>query len=193
VPAQNRVDLSTTLPPDEHGAIPRVTFKHRARSERTRTNREFLAGEAARLLKAAGAKEIYRIGWPPLILHVQSTMRMGEDPANSVLDPNAESRAVKGLFVADNSALANGLRSFSSTSTGPGGSRARPPWCPPPGRSRARSSRAVSDQPRAASSPVKTSVAAARWWRRRSSTWVSARWARSSTRSESIRGSAEAI
>jgi choline dehydrogenase-like flavoprotein len=32
---------------------------------------------------------------------------MGESEADSVLDPNAESRAVKGLFIADNSALSN--------------------------------------------------------------------------------------
>jgi choline dehydrogenase-like flavoprotein len=117
VEAQNRVDLSTTLPPDEHGPIPRVSFKHRARSARTQSKREFLAREAVRLLKAGGAKEIYRIGWPPLILHVQSTMRMGESESDSVLDANAESRAVKRLFVADNSALANGLGGPNPTLT----------------------------------------------------------------------------
>jgi choline dehydrogenase-like flavoprotein len=117
VEAQNRVDLSSTLPPDEHGPVPRVTFKQRARSARTQSNREFLAGEAVRLLKAGGAREIYRIGWPPLILHVQSTMRMGESESDSVLDANAEARAVKGLFVADNSALANGLGGPNPTLT----------------------------------------------------------------------------
>ena len=86
VEAQNRVTLSTILPADENGPVPRVEFHQRARSRRTRRNREYLAKKAARLLKAAGAREIHRIAWPPLILHVQSTMRMGHDEANSVLD-----------------------------------------------------------------------------------------------------------
>ncbi len=48
----------------------------RARA-RTRRNREFLAAKAVELLRAAGAQQVHRIDWPPLILHVQSTMRMG--------------------------------------------------------------------------------------------------------------------
>ena len=60
---------------------------------------------------------MYRIGWPPLILHVQSTMRMGLDPANSVLDSNAEARAVKRLFIADNAALPNGIGGPNPTLT----------------------------------------------------------------------------
>src|SRR4051812_30102471 len=117
VEAQNRVTLSSELPADEHGAIPRVEFHHRARSARTRANREFLAGEAARLLRAAGATQVLRLDWPPLILHVQSSMRMGSDPANSVLDESAEARFVKRLFVADNSALPNCLGGPNPTLT----------------------------------------------------------------------------
>jgi choline dehydrogenase-like flavoprotein len=117
VEAQNRVTLSEQLPPDEHGAVPRVTFNHRNRSARTRANREFLAGEAVKLLKAAGATEIFRLDWPPLILHVQSTMRLGQDASNSVLHPNAESRAVPRLYVADNSALPNSLGGPNPTLT----------------------------------------------------------------------------
>jgi choline dehydrogenase-like flavoprotein len=117
VEAQNRVTLSSQLPADEQGPIPRVEFHQRARSARTRANREYLAAQAVRLLRAAGATKIYRIGWPPLILHVQSTMRMGAEAANSVVDPNAETRAVRRLFIADNSALPNALGGPNPTLT----------------------------------------------------------------------------
>ena len=56
------------------------------RSQRTQNNREFLVGRAVELLNRAGAKEIYRLNWPPLILHVQSTMRMGANPSNPSRD-----------------------------------------------------------------------------------------------------------
>jgi choline dehydrogenase-like flavoprotein len=117
VEAQNRVTLSQTIPADENGPVARVEFHQRKRSKRTMANREYLAGRAAALLKAAGATEIHRIGWAPLILHVQSTMRMGSDPADSVLDPSAEARFVKRLFVADNSALPNSLGGPNPTLT----------------------------------------------------------------------------
>ena len=117
VEAQNRVTLSQQLPPDEHGPVPKVEFHHRQRSARTRKNREYLVGKAVKLLRAAGAKQVLRLDWPPLILHVQSTMRMGSDPSNSVLDASAESRFVKRLFVADNSALANCLGGPNPTLT----------------------------------------------------------------------------
>jgi len=117
VEPQNRVELSTGLPPDEHGQVPKATIRQSRRSARTRRNREDMAGEAVKILKAGGAKDIYRIGWPSVILHVQSTMRMGESESDSVLDENAESRAVKGLFIADNSALANSLGGPNPTLT----------------------------------------------------------------------------
>jgi choline dehydrogenase-like flavoprotein len=117
VEASNRVTLSQQLPADVHGPIPRVEFHQRARSARTRANREFLAKEAAKLLRAAGAKEVHRIGWAPLILHVQSTMRMGTNAADSVLDAGGEARFVKRLFIADNSALPNGLGGPNPTLT----------------------------------------------------------------------------
>ena len=117
VEAQNRVTLSQQLPADEHGPVPKVEFHQRQRSARTKKNREYLVGKAVKLLRAAGAKQVLRLDWPPLILHVQSTMRMGSDPSNSVLDPSAESRFVKRLFVADNSALANCLGGPNPTLT----------------------------------------------------------------------------
>jgi choline dehydrogenase-like flavoprotein len=117
VEANNRVTLSSGMPPDEHGPIPRVEVRHRLRSKRTQANREFLTGEAVRLLRAAGATEVYRSNFPPFILHIHSTMRMGDSESDSVLDPNAESRAVKRLFIGDNSALANALGGPNPTLT----------------------------------------------------------------------------
>jgi choline dehydrogenase-like flavoprotein len=117
VEAQNRVTLSSAFPPDEHGAVAKVEFHQRKRSPRTLANREFLAQQAANLLRAAGATKVHRIGWPPLILHVQSTMRMGISADDSVLNPNGESRWVKRLFIADNSALANGIGGPNPTLT----------------------------------------------------------------------------
>jgi choline dehydrogenase-like flavoprotein len=117
VEAQNRVTLSSTFPADEHGAVAKVEFHQRKRSQRTLANRDFLAKQAADLLRAAGATKVHRIGWPPLILHVQSTMRMGTSTDDSVLNPNGEARWVKRLFIADNSALANGIGGPNPTLT----------------------------------------------------------------------------
>ena len=109
--------LSQDLPPDEHGAVPKIEFHYRQRTRRTLRNREYLARKALALLRNAGAKEVYRLNWPPLILHVQSTMRTGSDPSNSVLDPSCEARFVKRLFIADNSALPNSLGGPNPTLT----------------------------------------------------------------------------
>jgi len=116
VEAQNRVGLSA-LPADEHGPVPKVTFQHRNRTARTLANREFLVQKATQILRGAGARKVFRLDWAPLILHVQSTMRMGLDAATSVLDASAEARAVKRLFIADNSALANALGGPNPTLT----------------------------------------------------------------------------
>ena len=117
VEAQNRVTLSSFFPPDEHGPVAKVEFFGRDRSKRTKANRAFLVKRAVELLRNAGAKKIHRLNWPPLILHVQSTMRMGIKEEDSVLDANEEARAVKRLFIADNSALANGLGGPNPTLT----------------------------------------------------------------------------
>jgi choline dehydrogenase-like flavoprotein len=116
VQSQNQVTLSG-LPADEHGKVPRVVFDRRSRSARTVRNREFLAGQAVALLRGAGATKVYRLDFPDLILHCMSTMRMGQSDTDSVLDANAESRSVKQLFVADNSALANSLGGSNPTLT----------------------------------------------------------------------------
>ena len=116
VEAGNRVTLSA-LPADEHGAIPKVAMGKRNRSARTLANREHLAARTADILRAAGAQRVLRIDFAPLLLHMQSSMRMGASPADSVLDANAEARAVRRLFVADTSALANALGGPNPTLT----------------------------------------------------------------------------
>ena len=116
VEAQNRVTLSA-FPADENGPVAKVEFHERRRTARTLANREFLVRKAAALARGAGAKKVFRLDWPGLILHVQSTMRMGESPNDSVLDATAEARWVKRLFIADNSALANALGGPNPTLT----------------------------------------------------------------------------
>jgi choline dehydrogenase-like flavoprotein len=112
---ENRVTLSTAMNPDAHGPIARVEL--RRRTERTLGNREFLAGHTVSIIRAAGASDIVRVNWPPVLLHIHSTMRMGTSDRDSVLDENAEARWVKGLFVADNSALPNALGGPNPTLT----------------------------------------------------------------------------
>lgn len=116
VEAQNRVTLSA-FPADANGPVAKVQFHQRTRSARTLANREFMANKAAQLLRGAGAQKVYRMNWPPLILHVQSTMRMGLSEADSVLDATGEARWVKHLFIADNSALSNALGGPNPTLT----------------------------------------------------------------------------
>ncbi|MGH3343180.1 MAG: GMC oxidoreductase [Carbonactinosporaceae bacterium] len=116
VEPDNRVTLSG-LAPDEHGPVAKVDFRHRQRSRRTLANREFLVGKAVELLRGAGARKVFRLDWPPLILHVQSTMRMGHSEHDSVLDAHGEARWVRRLYVADNAALANSLGGPNPTLT----------------------------------------------------------------------------
>jgi len=117
VEPQNRVSLSSTTPADEHGAVPRVEVPYRKRSARTVRNRELLAAKAVELLRAAGAKQIARMNLAPVMFHLHSTMRMGADQSDSVVDPNGESWFVKRLFIADTSALANGAGGVNPTLT----------------------------------------------------------------------------
>jgi hypothetical protein len=118
VEKQNGVSLSSVLPADEHGPIAKLEIYPRHRTRRTLDNRAFLVGKAIELLRAGGAKQVHHIDWPPLILHTQSSMRMGTSPSDSVIDPNAESWTVKRLFVADTGALSNGVGSSNPTLSG---------------------------------------------------------------------------
>ena len=99
------------------GNLRKQVFRPRNRTARTVANREFLVRQATALLRGAGARKVFRLDWAPLILHVQSTMRMGLSADDSVLDDTAEARLVKRLFIADNSALANALGGPNPTLT----------------------------------------------------------------------------
>jgi choline dehydrogenase-like flavoprotein len=110
VALSNRVTVSGVMTPDAHGPIARVEL--RERTARTLENRENLAGRAVQILRAAGAKEVVRMNWAPVLLHIQSTMRMG-----AVVNADAESYGVERLFIADNSALPNALGGPNPTLT----------------------------------------------------------------------------
>jgi choline dehydrogenase-like flavoprotein len=107
---ENRVTLSQVLGPDAHGPVARVEL--RRRTPRTLANRDFLAARATEILRAAGAREVVRMNFAPILLHIHSTMRLGV-----VLNSDAESRWVERLFVADNSALPNAVGGPNPTLT----------------------------------------------------------------------------
>jgi choline dehydrogenase-like flavoprotein len=95
---------------DEHGPIPIVNYEP---SEGDRRRRDELAEIAAKILREAGASHVHRSDSPPTALHVHSTMRMGQ-----VVDEACEAYDVDRLFVADHSALANGVGGANPTNTG---------------------------------------------------------------------------
>lgn len=117
VEQQNAVSLSSAYPADEHGAIAKVVVNQRTRTARTRRNREFLTRKAVELLRAAGATSVHRTQLAPVLIHIHSTMRMGLDPATSVCDADGRSRAVRRLYLADNSVLANAVGGVNPTLT----------------------------------------------------------------------------
>jgi choline dehydrogenase-like flavoprotein len=110
VSPRNRVTLSTAMTPDAHGPIARVEL--RERTARTLENRENLVGRAVQLVRAAGAREVVRMNWAPVLLHIHSTMRRG-----AVVDADGESLSLARIFVADNSALPNSLGGPNPTLT----------------------------------------------------------------------------
>ncbi|WP_372912759.1 GMC oxidoreductase [Salinigranum sp.] len=95
---------------DEHGPIPLVNYEP---STGDRQRRDRLAEVAAEILRAAGASHVHRSDSPPTALHVHSTMAMGK-----VVDEACEAYDVGRLFVADHSALANGVGGANPTNTG---------------------------------------------------------------------------
>jgi choline dehydrogenase-like flavoprotein len=97
--------------------VARLEVHQRQRSARTVANREFLAGKAVELLRAAGSTKVYRFNFPPTMIHIHSTMRMGLREEDSVIDENCESRWVKRVFIADNSGLANSVGGCNPTLT----------------------------------------------------------------------------
>ncbi|MFW5917991.1 MAG: GMC oxidoreductase [Haloferacaceae archaeon] len=106
---RNGVSVSPAIS-DEHGPIPLVNFEP-SRGDRER--RDELARIAAEILREAGASHVHRSDSPPTALHVHSTMAMGK-----VVDEACEAYDVDRLFVADHSALANGVGGANPTNTG---------------------------------------------------------------------------
>lgn len=111
----NGVSISQDYYPDENGPVPYVSWA--VETPGTRARREWLAAKAAGILRAAGAVKVHRADWPPLLLHVHSTMPMGTDPASSVVDAWNEAHLVRRLFVCDNAALPNALGGPNPTLT----------------------------------------------------------------------------
>lgn len=106
---ENGVSLDSTFA-DEHGAVPEIKWEPHPDDD---AKRDELSRIAARIHKEAGAEHVHRCDWPPLFLHMQSSMRMGK-----VVDENAEAYNVDRLFVGDHSALANGIGGPNPTNSG---------------------------------------------------------------------------
>lgn len=113
--ASNGVTLSPEVS-DENNRAPVVRYHADAESAR---RRDELARRAAEVLLAAGAdpESIHRADAPPSTIHVHGTMRMGKDPAASVVDHAGEAHGVARLFVADTSNFANGIGGPNPTLT----------------------------------------------------------------------------
>lgn len=106
---RNGVTLDPVLK-DEHGPVPVVQYYP---SEKDRQKRDKLAKIAGEILRNAGARKVMRTDLSPgLMVHMQSTMRMGH-----VVDSDCEAYQVKRLFIADNSALFNGIGGPNPTLT----------------------------------------------------------------------------
>ncbi len=95
---------------DEHGPVAQVNLEP---SEGDRARRDELAEIASEILREAGASHVHRSDSPPTAIHIQSTMAMGK-----VVDEACEAYDVDRLFVADHSALANGIGGPNPTNTG---------------------------------------------------------------------------
>jgi choline dehydrogenase-like flavoprotein len=95
---------------DEHGPVARIDWSPHPEDDERRRD---LARRSAKLLDEAGANHIHRAAAAPIFLHLQSSMALGK-----VLDSGGEALSVDRLFVADHSALANGVGGANPTHTG---------------------------------------------------------------------------
>ena len=69
------------------------------------------------MVRGAGATLVHRIYSPSVLLHIHSSMRMGLSASDAVPDDAAEAHEVPRLFIADNSALVNGVGGPNPTLT----------------------------------------------------------------------------
>ena len=99
--AHNRVELDPTLSDSNGIPAPRIVYKV---SENSRRNLDYAIARARDLMDAAGATQIMNqpltreTGW-----HLMGTARMGDDPANSVVDGHGRAHDVPNLFIIDGS------------------------------------------------------------------------------------------
>jgi choline dehydrogenase-like flavoprotein len=112
---ENRVSLADDWAPDEHGAVPKVSYHP---TPKTLDRQTWLARKAAEILRGAGAVEIHRTNiQPALLTHIMGTMRIGADPATSVADLEGEAHEVEGLWIGDSSALCGDIGGPNPTLT----------------------------------------------------------------------------
>lgn len=111
----NRVTLSPDVA-DENNPAPVIRYRP---TPKTIERRDWLARRAAEVLIAAGADPgtIHRAHARPNTIHMHGTMRMGRDPARSVVDRDGAAHAVDNLFIADTSVFANGIGGPNPTLT----------------------------------------------------------------------------
>jgi choline dehydrogenase-like flavoprotein len=102
----NRVDLDPTVR-DVHGVpAPRVTYRPHRFEIRAR---RFYVPWMKQVLAHAGAERIFTapcetlLGDPPTSRHVMGTLRMGPDPATSVVAPDGRFHDVDNLYACDGS------------------------------------------------------------------------------------------
>lgn len=112
---ENRITLADDWAADEHGPVPRVSYRLTPRSK---DRQDWLARKAADIVRAAGAHRVHRSNFPRALLsHLMGTMRMGRDPRSSVVGPAGEAHLVEGLYIGDSSILPNGLGGPNPTLT----------------------------------------------------------------------------
>jgi choline dehydrogenase-like flavoprotein len=75
-------------------------------SDNDRKASEYGAGIAKQVFAAGGADDIYAT--PLKSTHVMGSCRMGNDPAQSVVDPNCRTWDVPNLYVCDTSIMTTG-------------------------------------------------------------------------------------
>ena len=99
--AHNRVEIDATLTDSNGIPAPRIVYKV---SENSRRSLDYAIARARDLVEAAGATQVLNqpltreTGW-----HLMGTARMGNDPANSVVDRYGRAHDVPNLFIVDGS------------------------------------------------------------------------------------------